>query len=134
MKKIILIFLILFFVAGQSIVEAKESCPEEKREEIKEEIEMIWTNYNNAVLTGKFEEALSYYSVLSRDQHRQILEAIDMDKLRSNFKEFKGIEINSIYNGRRVDGELIIKEEAGLYSYPVTFIKDPDCTWRIGDM
>ncbi len=110
--------------------EAKEFCPSETDAEVGEVIEYAWNSMARAVVAGKLEKALAYFSVFTRDEHRRRLSEHNRDHLRTLFESIEYLEVSELTRGRAECGA-IRKEGHKIYSYPVRFVKDPDCVWRI---
>ena len=110
--------------------EAKESCPLDTDTEIEEVIEFAWNSMVRAMMAGKLEKALSHFSVFTRDEYRRRLSDYSGDNLRTLFESIEYLEVSELIGGRAECGA-IRKEGSRVYSYPVRFVKDPDCIWRI---
>jgi hypothetical protein len=109
---------------------AKESCPSETDAEVGEVIEYAWNSMARAMVWGKLEKALNHFSVFTRDEYRRRLSDYSGDHLRTLFESIEYLEVSELTKGRAECGA-IRKEGSRVYSYPVRFVKDPDCTWRI---
>ena len=109
---------------------AKESCPSETDTEVGEVIEFAWNSMVRAMVAGKLEKALSYFSGFTRDEYRRRLSDYSGDNLRTLFESIEYLEVSELTGGRAECGA-IRKEGPKIYSFPVRFVKDPDCTWRI---
>lgn len=109
---------------------AKESCPLDTDTEIEEAIEYAWNSIARAMMAGKLEKALSHFSVFTRDEYRRRLSGHGRDHLQSLFGSIESLEVSELTKGRAECGA-IRKEGSRVYSYPVRFVKDPDCIWRI---
>jgi hypothetical protein len=108
----------------------KESCRSETDTEVGEVIEYTWNSMVRAIVWGKLEKALSHFSVFTRDEYRRRLSDYRGDHLRTLFRSIEYLEVSELTGGRAECGA-IRKEGSKVYSYPVRFVKDPDCTWRI---
>jgi predicted CopG family antitoxin len=109
---------------------AKGSCRPETDAEIGEVIEYAWNGMSRAMMAGKLEKALSHFSVFTRDEYRRRLSGHSWDYLQSLFGSIDSLEVSELTKGRAECGA-IRKEGSRIYSWPVRFVKDPDCTWRI---
>ena len=109
---------------------AKESCPDETQAEIQQAIKSTWSKMSKAMVAGDLERALTYFSVFTRESNRRKLSSFSLEDLKSIFGNYETIAIYTIDKGAAECG-LIRKEKTGNYSYPVHFVKDLDCVWRI---
>jgi len=118
-------------------IEVKDSCPKETEDEIIQDIKSTWGALSKKMIAGDIEAALTYFTAYYRDSYRRTLSDLGDKELKDIFKSFEKneIEIGSLYKD---DGEascIITRlEKEGTYSYPVRFVKDLDCIWRISEM
>lgn len=109
---------------------AKESCPGETETETKEVIRSTWFKMTQILIGGNTEQALSYFSLFTRDKYRRILSDFDKQKIEHMFGNMKDFMVDTLYK-RHAECSVIREESGGRYSYPIRFVKDPDCIWRI---
>lgn len=50
---------------------AKETCPAETETDKRQAIKTTWSEMTNAMIDGNLENALSYFSMMSRDQNKR---------------------------------------------------------------
>jgi hypothetical protein len=108
----------------------KEVCPEETKEQAEQAIKESWVDMTAAIVAGNLETALSHYSLAKRDIHQRQLLQIGKEKLKAAFGSCDSIVIGKI-KGRQVECGAIRYENDKRYAYPIRYIKDMDCVWRI---
>jgi hypothetical protein len=84
------------------------------------------------MVAGNLEQAFVLFSVFSRDEMRRKMSNMSKADIKEIFGSYKSIEINTIdeKDGTAECG-VIREEKDGEFSYPASFIRDPDCVWRI---
>jgi hypothetical protein len=112
---------------------AKASCPDETQTEIQQAITSTWSKISMAMVAGDLERALTYFSVFSRESNRRQLSSFSAERLKSIFGNYETIAIYTIDEGVAECG-VIRKEKTGKYSYPVRFVRDLDCEWRLSGL
>ena len=115
---------------------AKETCPDETETEIQQAIETTWSQFNQAMIAGDVDKALTYIAIFHQVESKQKIEAfiaaLGKEKFKDIHKTFKKVEICTFYKDEGIaECELISEEETGTYSYPMRFIRDIDCVWKI---
>ncbi len=123
----------LFIEMLKKEFDAKESCPSETRTEVEEIIKSTWEKMTQALISGDLDTALSHFSVFSRDEYRKRFSGMGRDKIKSIYGsgKIKAVTLNTLYDDGIAECGIIRKESAGEYSYPLNFVRDLDCTWRI---
>lgn len=111
-------------------IEVKESCPDETETDRRRAIETTWAEMSNEMIDGNLEKALSYFSMMSRDQNKRKMMNLSKDQLKSIYGSFEKLEIYTLNKGNAECGA-IRTESSGSFSYPVRFVRDLDCVWRI---
>ena len=88
-----------------------------------------WNLLNSYLRQGDEAKALELMHPLARKDYAIMFQALrnQMPQIVSTEKDFRQIVIKD----NRAKYELITKEDAGIYSYDVIFIKDHDETWYI---
>jgi hypothetical protein len=119
-------------------IDIKESCPDETEEEVSKTVKKIWADMSSEMMAGNLEKALNYFSVFSKEEYRRRLSDYSKEELNSIFGDFEYIEIYRVDKDEmpgfgiiRVEAGVIRKEPSGLFSYPLRFVKDIDCSWKI---
>jgi len=110
---------------------AKETCPSETKEEIEYAIKTTWSKMSQSVMAGDQDTALLYFAVLTRDEYRRRLFSDDGKRFTSVLEQTKELVVDKIFEGKMAECGAIRTEKSGTYSYPVKFIKDLDCVWRV---
>ena len=110
--------------------EARDSCPAETDAQVGESIVNAWNTMARAMVWGKLEKALTHFSVFTRDEYRRRLSEHSRNHLRSTFGSIEYLEVDELTEGK-AECSAMRREGGKYYSYPVRFVKDPDCIWRI---
>jgi YVTN family beta-propeller protein len=91
--------------------------------------ERKWNEMRDALLNGDIEGALELFAYATRDQYQQTFTELGTE-LGSIMSSFEGFKLYTIYEGV-AEGGLLRTESGGVYSYPITFIRDENGIWRI---
>jgi len=111
---------------------AKETCPDETDTEIQQAIETTWSHFTQAMIAEDLEEAFTYIAIFHQDENRRKIGDLGKEELKNIFSSFERVQIETLYKDDGVAECGVIREEkTGTYSYPMTFIRDIDCVWRI---
>jgi hypothetical protein len=111
---------------------AKESCPTESKQQVEQAIRSTWTGMAQAMVSGKHDKAFSFFSVFSRDEMKRRMSGMKPEELKKIFSNFESIEIRSLYENDGIAECGVLRQEGSkTYSYPASFVRDPDCEWRI---
>lgn len=89
-----------------------------------------WEAMKAALLDGDMETALQYFVGLNREKYREIFIEYGSEKVNRIFSGISEIRLYTLY-GRVAGCGAIRTETGGIYSYPVTFVRDENGTWRI---
>jgi hypothetical protein len=113
-------------------IDAKDSCPAETKDQIEQSIKMLWKNQSQAMVSGNLEQAFGYFSVFSREEMKRRMSNMSGADIKEIFGSYKSIEINTLdENDGTAECGVIRQEKSGEFSYPASFVRDPDCVWRI---
>ncbi len=112
-------------------IKVRENCPPETKDEILASLESAWKGMSKAFISGDLETAVTYFSVFSRDEYRRRLSGFSKDEVDAIFRNVKGLVLESLSDDKMAECGVIREEKGAEYSYPVSFVKDPDCVWRI---
>lgn len=113
-------------------IDAKDSCPAETKAQIEQNIKTLWKNQSQAMLSGNLDQAFVSFSVFSREEMKRSMSNLSRADIKEIFGSYKTIEINTIdENDGIAECGVIREEKSGEFSYPASFIRDPDCVWRI---
>jgi hypothetical protein len=111
---------------------AKEVCPTKTKDQANQTIKATWGEMAQSMVSGDLEKALGFFSVFSRDAMRRRMSAMSKENMKDIFSNYKSIEINSLYEQDGIaEGGVIREDKSGTHSYPASFVRDPDCEWRI---
>ena len=111
---------------------AKDSCPTETKLQIEKVIKSIWRQQSQAMISGNMEQAFGYFSVFTRDEMRRRMSNKSKSEIKEIFGSYKSIEINTLDEKDGTAECGVIRDEgSGTFSYPASFMRDPDCVWRI---
>jgi ankyrin repeat protein len=102
------------------------------KEEIKEAIQSVWSNFRNALIDKDIETALSYIAYQSKDMYRYNFELLKehLSEIGNNLS--KNIFIDKINDGIAECHMLSVSPEDGLkYNHYVQFYREHDGIWRI---
>ena len=111
---------------------AKETCPDETDSEIQQAIETTWSHFTQAMIAGDLEEAFTYIAIFHQDEIRRKIEDLGKKELKDIYSSFERVQIETLYKDDGVaECGAIREEKTGTYSYPMRFIRDIDCVWRI---
>lgn len=117
---------------GKRESSAKESCPSESRQQAERAIRASWTGMAQAMVAGNREKAFGFFSVFSRDEMNRRMSGMKQEELKRIFSNYKSIEIGSLHENDGVAECGVLRQEGSeTYSYPASFVRDPDCQWRI---
>jgi hypothetical protein len=111
-----------------------ELLSETKKAETDTQLRMMWSDLHNALANKDIEKALTYFSILSREQYEGFFKELG-DHLPEIAQEMQDIETvyierhsakyfnrrNELYGGMKVD-----------ITFEVYFVVDPDGSWKIG--
>ncbi len=123
MKNILTISLIIItYVSSTQIIYAVS------QEEESYEIKRVWTSFVNSLSSKDIERAIEYVIEERKDDYKNAFYII-RDKLPETFSKREEFQIKNI-DGDIAQGENIVHENNGIYSYPVIFIKEKG-HWRI---
>ena len=114
-------------------INAKETCHiETKLLQIEKIIKAIWRQQSQAMISGNLEHAFSFFSVFTRDEMRRKMSGMSKSEIKEIFESYESIEINSLDEKEgRAECGVIRAEGSETFSYPASFMRDPDCVWRI---
>jgi hypothetical protein len=93
-----------------------------------DKIKKVWISFVKKLSAKDIEGALEYVVEERKERFREAFNAIK-DRLPKEFLKKEEIQINEI-NGNMATGENIVRENGGVYSYPVIFIKERG-QWKI---
>lgn len=111
---------------------AKETCPDETEAEIQQAIETTWSQFKQAMIAGDLDEAFTYISIFHQDENRRKIQDLGKKELKDIYSSFERVQIETLYKEDGVaECGAIREEKTGTYSYPMRFIRDIDCVWRI---
>jgi len=112
-------------------IKVEHDCPIESRDQIMGTLESVWNKMSKALVSGDVGTAINYFSVFTRDEYRRRLSGLSKAQFDSIFKNSKGIHLDALYEGNVAECGIMREEKEGTFSYPVRFVRDPDCVWRI---
>ncbi len=92
------------------------------------DIKRVWTSFVERLSKKDIEGALEYIVDERMEGYRMAFSVIK-DKLPKEMSKKEEIKINEI-DGNMATGENIVRENGGIYSYPVIFIKERG-QWKI---
>lgn len=93
-----------------------------------EKIKKVWTSFVERLSMKDIDGALEYIVEERRGNYREAFTFMK-DKISKEMSKKEEIQINEI-DGNMATGENIVKEDGGIYSYPVIFIKEKG-QWKI---
>lgn len=91
-------------------------------------IKQVWTSFVKKLSMKNIEGALDYIIEERKESYREAFSAIK-DKLPEVMSKKEDLQINDV-SEYMATGENIVRENGGVYSYPVTFIKQRG-QWKI---
>lgn len=95
-------------------------------------LQSIWSNVKTKLTAEQIDPALSYFSSVSRDKYRTVLNDI-ASGLSGMFGSFPAIYPTQMGDG---DAEyFVVLPNGGInYGYYIYFIQDPDGVWRVYEL
>lgn len=124
LKKIL--FTLVVFAALIIALQPANSASSEDKEIDK--IKKVWTSFVKKLSAKDIDGAIEYVVKERKEIYREAFNAIK-DRLPKEFLKKEEIQINEI-NGNMATGENIVRENGGVYSYPIIFIKERG-QWKI---
>jgi hypothetical protein len=89
-----------------------------------------WEGMKAALMAGNIETALNYFVPGGQDEYRAIFTSMGSEGINTIFSGITEIRLNS-YKGGAAECGAVRVERGGVYSYPVTFVKDYFGMWKI---
>lgn len=124
MKKIIIILMTL----TTFVLNIQLAYPASQEEEAAE-IRRVWTSFVSNLSNQDIDAAIEYVTEEQKEGLREAFYFI-IDKLPEAFAKREEFKIKEI-DENVAQGENIAYEKGGIYSYPVTFIKNDKGEWKI---
>ncbi len=83
-----------------------------------------------ALMDRDIEKSLAYFIEPTRERYRTVLTGLSAEQVSSIFLRIINIQTDSVTE-RTAECGAMREETDGIYSYPVTFVKDEDGKWLI---
>ena len=119
------------YIEKQYKITVKEHCPTETRSQLIKKLETIWNETSGSLKAGNHEAALMLFSVFVRDEYRRRLSGFSKKQFNSIFGNVLSIELDTLNDDNIAECSIIRDEKEGRFSYPIRFVRDPDCEWRV---
>lgn len=113
-------------------INAKEACPDGTTEQVKRSINTLWKEHSQAMITGNLEKGFRCFSIFTQDEMQRRFSNMPKAEIKEYYASYESIEIYDLdLQDGVANGGVVRKEKSEEFSYPVTFMRDPDCVWRI---
>lgn len=100
------------------------------RKEIEGQLRQIWTAMSAKGLSGDIEGALDYFVDGAKDRYRKIFKEMSENKLKAVFSNISDFHLGSLSDRKAECGAIRI-EGGKRYSYPVSFVRQDNGSWKI---
>jgi hypothetical protein len=129
----IIIIMLGFYISPDISAEKRDSVMSAAEKEADAKIRAIWAAMREALSAGRIDEALKYFSPLSKEKYRQIF-TILIDERSDITNELKEIELIKIDEGMaeyNVQRNEVIDGKTLRMNYAIYFVRDESGTWFI---
>ncbi len=89
-----------------------------------------WDGMKTAILNGNVDGAMAYFASGIQDRYRAIIDRLGAAKLIGAVSSISDIKVYDLNEGG-AEGGALRNETGGIYSYPITFVKDENGIWKI---
>lgn len=127
-KRIVLEKTVCMLVVFAVLIITFQSAYSASKDKEANKIKKVWISFTKKMSMKDIEGALEYIVEERRESYREAF-SMFKDKLSEKMSKKDEIQVNEV-NENIATGENIVKENGGVYSYPVIFIKERG-QWRI---
>ena len=120
--------LLILIVFAALILTLQSAYSASSKDTEADKIKKVWTSFVKKLSARDIEGALEYVVEERKERYREAFSAIK-DRLPKEFLKKEETQINEI-DGNMATGENIVRENGGVYSYPIIFIKERG-QWKI---
>jgi ankyrin repeat protein len=111
-----------------------EQAAAEPVEVTEKAVKTLWAGLCSSMMTGDIERAIGYFVENSQERYRRSLTSIKEKKnVEAIFSNIEGLIFNKNFKAGEpiVECQIIRNEKGGKYSYPISFVRDIDGSWKI---
>lgn len=89
-----------------------------------------WTGMKETMLTGDTDAALEYFADYKKEEYRQVITQLGIAGMNEILSNITTVELDSYY-GIEAEAGALCEEPGGVYSYPISFVRDSSGAWKI---